>query len=170
MKKTVNFCGNCPFLYNEVDVYDGTVKHLCVLSKNLDLYFQYIDTVEGEFDENTTPAWCPLKSEDYTFTFKNFSNKRIDDIYNIKNKINEINEYIEFNENDDVDLSKEMSQINTLNSELSTLQKNEEHYEVGEDDIESEINKSIDEIKTQMSYIEEASSKLQDMFNNFSIE
>jgi hypothetical protein len=77
MKKVVNYCGNCPFLYEENDIYDESVKHICVLSKNLDLYFYCIDTVECVFDEKSTPVWCPLKKEEYTFTFKEFSNERI---------------------------------------------------------------------------------------------
>ena len=184
MKKIVNFCGNCPFLYNENDVYDESVKHLCVLSKNLDLYFQYIDTVEGVFDENSTPDWCPLKKEEYTFSFKEFSNKRLNEIQNIKEKINEINEHIEYNDDNNADISKENDELIELNNELSNLQKNEEYYEDDDDeedeeddddddddddeDIESEINKTIDEIKNQMSYLEEASVKLQEMFNSLS--
>lgn len=170
MKKVVNFCGNCPFLYNEYDNYDGTVQHLCVLSRNLDLYFDYVDTLEGGYDENSTPAWCPLKKEEYTFSFKEFSNKRLENIHTVKEKINEINEYIESNDDSGIDMSKELNEIETLNTELTNLQKNEEIDDINDDDIESEITKSLDEIKAQMTYIEEASAKLQDAFSKFSEE
>lgn len=160
MKKIVNFCGNCPFFYGELGELNEN-RYVCVLSANLNLNFSYLNTINDEIDETTTPDWCPLKKEEYTFSFINFSDKRLEEIHNVRKQINEYSE-LDDEQNDKSD------KIDELTSKLLELQKNEEVDNIPNENIELEINKSIEEIKNQMTYIEDVSNKLQQMLNNLS--
>jgi len=159
MKKTVNCCGNCPFCNTEYYYESGDEPiSECILSKFLknDEYFI-------NFNDNVsfyTAEWCPLKNEEYVFNFKEFSDKRKNDILTIDKKITE-NEY-QIDQNIDYD-SFEFVSNNIESQEL--FKKFDElmtSEDISEEDIKEEFNNSIEQIKKQMINLESLGTKLND--------
>ncbi len=50
--------------------------------------------------EAPTPEWCPLKKEEFSFDFKEFSNERLQNIEMTKKEISELDNFFEMNENE----------------------------------------------------------------------
>ena len=172
MKKIINFCGNCPFRYSDYDdfaVGDSTAE-VCTLAmyKKFEDYFILfhngdIDNDDG--DGMKTPEWCPLKTEEHTFEFKEFSPERKEKIEIVKKELTELMNFID-NSDDyfDKNYIEKNERISELNSILADLVNNEEFFG---DDFNNEINDKVLEIKRQLELLEEATLKMNNTFNNF---
>ena len=167
MKKTVNFCGNCPFSYADYDDFaiGYSTVHVCTLAQFLKLNEYFILVSDGT-EEVKTPIWCPLKKEEFTFNFKEFSTERKQEIDSTFKEIEVLQDYFDKNEyNDDLDESEvddQSNKIQALYTKFGELQSNEEETY----DFKAELSKSIDELKEQLSTLEEVGNKLQESINN----
>ena len=163
MKTTVNFCGNCPFSYADYDdcAIGYSTVHVCTLAQFLKLKDYFILVSDGD-EALKTPIWCPLKTEEFTFNFKEFSAERKQEIDSISKEIDVLQDYFDKNvDNDDLDeseLDKKSNKLQALYTKLGELQKNEEEPY----DFKVELNNSIDEIKAQLSTLEDFGTKLQE--------
>lgn len=171
MKQTVNFCGNCPFLSSEYD--DFAVGHStvdkCLLAQHLgqDDYFVSIHDNFGQDFEASTPVWCPLKKEEFSFDFKEFSDERKQNLESTKNEILELENFFDMREDevdyDDPEIIEKTDNIRKLYSKLNELYSNEE---LSEDDVlKNEINDGIEKINEQLTLLKEISSKFSETFN-----
>ena len=166
MKKTINFCGNCPFKYSDYDDYAlgySTVT-TCTLSKFLKLEDDCILVSDGDA-ELKTPIWCPLKTDEFTFDFKEFSTERKIEIDSTLKKIEVLQNYFDNTydvDYDNPDVIEKNTKLQTLYTTYNELQSNEDV----EYDFQTELNKSIDEIKIQLSTLESVGNKLQESINN----
>lgn len=169
MKKTINYCGNCPFCqvdYDEWAVGASTIEK-CGLSMFLKQDY-IIDVYNGDDNKGlVSPDWCPLKKEEFTFEFNNFSDKRLEDINNVTSKIVEIEDYLQEKEYYHTDFknseySEKEEELTQLYIEYDKLQNNEEP-DVDQDF--QEVSDAITQIKEQLSVLEETSYKLQDTFS-----
>lgn len=163
MKKTINFCGNCPFVYSDYDdfaVGDSTVD-ICTLARFLNLENDIISVHNemGYNDNSDTPEWCPLKKEDYSFSFKEFSEERQKEIDSATSELKELMKIEEQLEDDDVELYDKMLK---LNKKLIVLCENEEKEESLE-----ELN---EEIQKQLDTLAKETIKLSDTFKNLGNE
>ncbi len=167
MKKTVNFCGNCPFSYADYDDWaiGASTCNICTLAQFLKLKDYFISVDNGD-EELKTPDWCPLKTDEFTFNFKEFSTERKKELDSTWKEIEELHNYFDNNEdNDDLDeseLDEQSNKIQALYTKFGELQSNEEETY----DFQTELNKSIDEIKEQLSTLEDVGNKLQESINN----
>lgn len=171
MKKTINFCGNCPFLSSEYDdfaVGNSTVDK-CLLAMYLgqEDYFVSIHDNFNQDIEAPTPEWCPLKKEEFSFDFKEFSNERLQNIEMTKKEISELDNFFEMNENevdyDDPIIMEKTDNLRKLYSKLNELYSNEELSE--EDTLKNEINDGVQKINEQLTLLKEISSKFSETFN-----
>lgn len=165
MKKTVNYCGNCPFFTTQFDDFaiGDMFTYICNLAqfqKN-DEYF-----LTGE---NEVPEWCPLKKEECTFQFNSFSPQRLKEIEDTIEEIRELEDWFETKEyyhtdfKNDEYLEKD-KRLNELCVKSAELYSNEEIPYMQE--FQDEINKNIDEIKKQLTMLEDVGNKLQESFLN----
>lgn len=171
MNKTVNCCGNCPFLYSDYD--DFAVGHstidICNLSRFLNLDNDCISVHDGfGNDENAeTPEWCPLKKESFSFSFKEFSEERLKEIESINKEIDELEGFFDMREDevdyDDPEVLENTENIRKLYTKLTILYDNEELSE--DDELKNEINDGIEKINEQLSLLKNISNKLSESFN-----
>ena len=166
MKKTVNYCGNCPFFTTQFDDFaiGDAFTYTCNLAqfqKN-DEYF-----LTGE---NEVPEWCPLKKEECTFQFNKFSPERLKEIEDVITEIRELEDWFETEEYyhtdfKDAEYLEKDKRLNELYDKSSEMYSNEEVlFDIKE--FQDEINKNVDEIKKQLLILEEAGFKLQESFLN----
>lgn len=182
MKKTVNFCGNCPFLvvdYDDFAVGNSTLEY-CNLARHLNLEDSYISSYDGFRDEDkstiqekvSSPEWCPIKKEEYTFDFREFSNKRLNEIEIVENELEKLEKFFEMEEHevdeDDEEFNSNTEKYKELSTKLGQLYSSEELS--FEDDFKDQLKKSIDQIKDQLTILENAGIDLQNAFNNLSNE
>ena len=167
MKKTINFCGNCPFSYSDYDDYALGYSTIttCTLSRFLKLKDDCISLSDGD-EELSTPNWCPLKTEEYTFNFKEFSTERNNEINATWKEIDVLQDYFETKEYYHTDFKtpeylEKDEELKNLYTKLGELQNNEEET-FDEKKFQEELNKGLDEIKEQLSSLEEFGNKLQD--------
>jgi len=164
MKKTVNGCLNCPFCHTEYD-YDATVNpdtNICVLSNYLKLNEHYIELDENEYK----PKWCPLITEEYTFKFKELSNKTKDDILSVNKKISENeSQYEKDTENDEFDYNANNMEREELYKKLDEL-INKDDIEEFNNNIKEDFNDSINQVKNQLKNLELLGSKLNNELNS----
>jgi len=166
MKKIVNGCVNCPFYHTEYDDYSmgEPEKNICVLSQYLKLDNYFIELDENEY----SPEWCPIKNEEYTLKFKEFSDKIKSDISTINKKIYEHEyQYDKNSDNDDFDYVANNIEHKELYKKLDELMMNDE-LESNDDDIKEDFNNSIDQVKNQLTNLEKLGNKLNDELNNLS--
>lgn len=175
MKTIVNFCGNCPFFVVEFDDFaiGDSTTYSCNLAKFLGNkeYFLPIQaqdmTTEKELDSLSSPEWCPLKKREHSYEFKNFSNKRLQEIENNNNEIKVLDAFfdniVDYN---DPEVKKKSEQLSDLYNKSTILHSNEDlgFYE----DFQSDFNQKIEEIKEQLTTLEEAGYKLQETFSKLS--
>lgn len=164
MKKTVNFCGNCPFMYSEYDDFSDNFTDICTLSKFLNKK-EYIISQSDGVDvhyENEPPKWCPLKEEKVELDFKPFSENRQKEINELKEKIITLSNDIDSDDEIDID-DERYSKLEKLNSELDLLFKNED---IDIDDFANELKNSVNQINEQIEELVKASEKLSDTFND----
>jgi hypothetical protein len=182
MNKTVNFCGNCPFFNTEYDDYavglDTT--NTCCLAYNLkqedyivsfDNSHDYseIEPINNCTEKFGSPEWCPLKKDEYTFSFKPFSENRISKINSISDSIDELNDFLDStNDCDSPEFVEKMKQSAELHDKMRELLNNEETP--FNESFQTEINKSVDEIKEQMKLIENATIQLHDTLSKLGNE
>lgn len=166
MKKTVNFCGNCPFLhtiYNDDDFNKTSFK--CSLSEFLNI--EFVEYIVDPYNEFNTLETCPLKIEEFNFNFKSFSNARLEDIDNVKNEIIKIENF--FNDKDyDADNDNHVKQymrLSTLYDELNNLQNNEEIF-----DFQKDLNDNINKIKEQLELLSDVGNKFNQTINDLNKE
>jgi hypothetical protein len=180
MKKVINFCGNCPFLISEYDDYSvgHSTLDCCQLARFLNLKEDYIsihDDIESNL-EKETPEWCPMKQEDFTFKFREFSDERKKGIEDTKKKITELEEITEDLDIDSFEFKTKNKELADSYSKLQTLYETEEIKIDPELDtiptLESSIfgpeftddfNDQVDDIKEQLSNLNNIGSKLQNM-------
>jgi hypothetical protein len=162
MKKTINFCGNCPFKYSDYD--DWAVGYstctVCTLAQFLKLN-EYLILVSNGDEEVKTPDWCPLKTDEYTFNFKEFSVERKQEIDSTWEEIEVLQDYFDNGydlDYDDPEVVEKNNKVQALYTKLGELQSNEEETY----DFKAELNKSIDEIKEQLSTLEDVGNKLEE--------
>ena len=170
MKKTINFCGNCPFSYsdyNDFAVGYSTVN-VCTLAQFLKLKNYCISVNNGD-EVLITPEWCPLKTEEFTFGFKEFSVERKQEINStwkeiemLENCFDNIDDYADYDAPENVENS---IQLQNLYTKLGELQNNEESL-FDNEDFQNELSKNLDEIKKQLSTLEDVGNKLQESLNN----
>lgn len=171
MKKIINCCGNCPFLYSDYDDFaigDSTVE-VCTLAKFQDLEEYYVLFHDGDGEINT-PEWCPLKAEEHTFDFREFSKERQEKIDSTSKELEELITYI--NERaidceDEDEYERKSERVSELYSIMSDLHQNEEFFE---DEFVKDINKNVSDITEQLNKLEEAAIKMNDTFNNLDNE
>lgn len=90
---TVNFCGNCPFLWSEYDDYSlhDCTTNICTLSRYLNNQEFVISTsndMEPELDLLPV-SWCPIRSEGGVMVdFKPFSMEEVNEMVNNNNEEN----------------------------------------------------------------------------------
>ena len=157
--------GNCPFRYSDYDdfsVGDSTAE-VCTLARYKNLKDYFIMFHNGEIDDMNTPEWCPLKVEEHTFEFKEFSPKRKEKIESVKKELTELMIFFDEHDNYEDEIFKEKNdKISELNSILADLENNEEFFV---DEFNDEINDKVLEIKKQLELLEEATIKMNDTFN-----
>lgn len=163
MKKTINFCGNCPFLhtiYDDDDFNKTTFK--CSLSDFLNV--EFVEYIVDPYDVINTIETCPLKTEEFYFKFNSFSNDRLDDINNVKEQIIEIENF--FNENDyDADNDDHVKQnirLSALYDKLDELHNNEEQTF----DFQKDLNDNINKIKEQLEILSDVGNKFNQSIND----
>ena len=169
MKKTINFCGNCPFSYADYDDWavGYSTANVCTLAQFLKLN-EYLILVSDGDEELKTPEWCPLKTEEFTFNFKEFSTKRKDEIDSTWKEIEELNN-LYVNEDEDYDSPKVIERDNRLGElydKFGKLQSNEEET-FDQEEFQNDLSKQIDAIKEHLSTLEDVSNKLQQSLDNF---
>jgi hypothetical protein len=166
MKKTINFCGNCPFLHiNDCDnFYNTTFK--CSLSDFLNV--EFVEYIVDPYDVINTIETCPLKTEEFNFKFNSFSNDRLEEIDNVKNEIDEIEKF--FGENDyDADNDDHIKQnirLSTLYDKLNELYYNEEKPF----DFQKDLNDNINKIKEQLELLSDVGNKFNQNINDLNNE
>lgn len=163
MKKTVNGCINCPFYHTEYDDYSmgEPETNICVLSQYLKLDNYFIELDENEY----SPEWCPIKNEEYTIKFKEFSDKRKNDIIDINKKISEHNyQFDENSDNDDFDYVANNIESQELYKKFDELITSDD-LETYNDDIKDEFKDSIEQVKKQLTNLEELETKLNNELN-----
>jgi len=164
MKKTINFCGNCPFKYSDYDDFAlgySTVT-TCTLARSLKLKDDCILVSDGDV-ELKTPEWCPLKTEEFTFCFKEFSADRKTEMNSTWKEIEILQDFFDNTydiEYDDPEIVEKNDKLQKLYTKFGELQSNED------EDFQTELNKSIDEIKDQLYALEDVADKLQKSINN----
>lgn len=171
MKKTVNFCGNCPFLYSDYDDFavGSSTIDICNLARFLKKPNDCVSVHDdyGYDTESTTPEWCPLKDEEFVFDFKEFSTERLQEISNIKSDITKIEEFFDMREDevdyDDPIVVEKNKEISELYYKLDELYNNEDSTE------EEDLNEQLDKIKEQILSLEEVGNKLKNTFNNLGL-
>lgn len=157
MKRTINFCGNCPFFVSD---YDGElIKHTCNLSLFLEQDEYIVKLTENELE---TPEWCPIKKEECILQFMPFSDERINKFKSLQSEIDELEKKIDdYNFNQQVPISQiDHENLRDLYFKLGELHHNEEFV------IDDDINKDIEEIRRQISTLEIVGSKLKETFEN----
>lgn len=159
MKKIVNFCGNCPFRYSDYD--DFAIGYSTATNCTLAMFLRqkdYCILMSDGDEEVKTPEWCPLKNEEFTFNFKEFSAERTQEIDSTFKEIEELNKYFDTTEVDyyDPDFLRKDNKLQELYTRLGELQGNEESNK------EDDLSKSIDIIKEQLLELENASKVLQE--------
>ena len=172
MKKTVNYCGNCPFLYSDYDDFavGYSTVDVCNLSRFLKLEKDCISVYDGfENDEKIeTPEWCPLKTESFSFEFKEFSKERLQAIESAKKEIEEYDKFFNMREDeidyDDPEVIEKTENITKLYTTLNDLYQSEETF--NDEDFQNDLNVEIEKIKEQLKNLEDVGSKLQETFNN----
>lgn len=182
MKKTVNYCVNCPFLvvdYDDFAVGNSTLEY-CNLASYLNLSEKYIDSYDGFHNENNTtvqekissPEWCPLKTDEYTFQFKEFSAKRIEEIEKTEIEIDKLEKFFDMEEyeidEDDEEFNSNTEKYKELSAKLGKLYSPEEP--TFEEEFQSDIKSTIDDIKNQLSLLENAGINLQNSLKNLNSE
>lgn len=159
MKKTINFCGNCPFMYEEFDEYkDDPITIICTLSYNN----KQDEYIISEINENKTPDFCPLKKEELILNFKEFSPSRLEKIRKLKTEIESIYQYFDENDfnPDDENMIIKNDELKSLSYNLNELNKNEDMQ------FQDELTDSINKIQDQLIKLQEVGTKLQETFNN----
>jgi hypothetical protein len=176
MKKIVNFCGNCPFLYSDYDpdcVGYSTID-ICQLARFLNQNPDHI-SVHDECGFNTnskTPDWCPLKKEQFTIEFREFSNETKLAIENVKKEIAELEGFFDDSvEYDSPIYTTKTEQLQQAYNKLIEFESNiEEKTNIDLSSFGKEfnenINNQIDEIKSKLSYLDNAGNKLQEILTN----
>jgi len=167
MKKIINYCGNCHFFHTEYDDYSlgNGQKNICVLFKNLktpnNISDYFID--DEELEGYNTPTWCPLKVEEYTFKFKEFSSKKIeelksttDDIELLNNKFEEYEDTTEYSENND--------KLKVLYDKFQKILDSDDID--SEEFIKNEFDNSMKDFKSTIESLEDMSIKLNEQLNN----
>jgi hypothetical protein len=160
MKKIVNFCGNCPFSYSDYDDFavGCSTLNVCTLAQFVKLKDYFISVDNGD-EELKTPEWCPLKTDEFTFTFKEFSVERKQEIDSTCKEIEVLQDYFDNTydvDYDDPEVVEKNNKVQKLYTKLGELQSNEEQND------EDELSKSIDIIKEQLLSLENASIILQE--------
>lgn len=136
MKKTINFCGNCPFHFTI-----GCDVAICKLSK-----FEKLKDFNLDPNNLETPDWCLLRKGEYTLSFAGFSGEKIDKISDLNFEIKKL-ENEGFNKED----------LKELYDELSKLSENE--------DLASfDISDHISDVRKELLDLEEAGERLKKMF------
>lgn len=170
MNKVVNYCGNCPFFVTQFD--DFAIGDMFTYTCNLATFQKNQDYFL--IGENDTPEWCPLKKEEFTFNFKEFTPERLKEINDVNVEITELENYFETSEYYHIDFKDEQYlaidyRLSELYIKRNNLYSNEEipFYET---ELKDDINKNIDEIKKQLTLLEKASVKLQETYINLGKE
>jgi len=159
MKKTINYCGNCPFYCPFYEDYDeiglgGASCNLAIFQKKEEYYIPN-DTLD-------TPEWCPLKEDEYSFKFKEFSEKRLKNISSVSSKIKVLEGDVE---NED----KVSDELLNLYSDLSDLCENEELDKI-EQEYDIDISNQVNDIREQLSALENAGDRLKKAFNSINLD
>lgn len=166
MKKTINFCGNCPFLHTIYDSDDFKTTFKCSLSDFLNV--EFVEYIVDPYDEFNTIETCPLKTEEFNFKFNPFSNTKLEEIDNVKSEIIEIENF--FNENDyDADNDDHVKlniRLSTLYDKLDELHNNEEQTF----DFQKDLNDNINKIKEQLELLSEVGNKFNQSINDLNKE
>lgn len=161
MKKTINFCGNCPFLDSRVD-NENNMKCTCKLllfinDKVLDIDNDILSDMEILDD-------CPLKNEKLEFNFNPFSKNRLDEIKIVENEIEkletELNSKYKENQNIEDINDDDIEQLNMLFEKLNKLLENEDM------NFQTEFNKNIQKIQDEIFKLGESGNKLNNILNN----
>ena len=176
MKKIVSFCGNCPFLYSDFDpdCAGHSTIDICQLARFLNLSPDHISVHDecGRDPNAKTPDWCPLKKEQLTIEFREFSDETKQEIEKVKTEIAELEAFFD----DNVDYNSPIyitktEQLQQAYNKLIELESNIEDKSnvdlssFGQEFNES-INNQIDEIKSKLSYLDTAGNKLQEILTN----
>jgi hypothetical protein len=172
MKKiTVNFCGNCPFLYSSYDDYavGCSTTDECTLSRFLNQDEYFIDVHDGLDFNSETPLWCPLRKEEYSFGFQEFNLVKTEEIDLIKKEIDELGNFFDSLHDESYDssiINEKSRRLQELYNILADLQSSQI-----EDDLTIEnFQKEMDEVQKKVKFLEEAGSKLQALINNLEEE
>ena len=171
MKKTINFCGNCPFSYSDYDDFavGYSTMNICTLSKFLKLKEDCISMSDGHNcdEESKTPNWCPLKTEEFTFEFKEFSSKRKDEIDSTWKEIEVLRDLSDKYDGDydEPNFIEQENKLQGLYTKFGNLQNNEDEI-LDDGEFNNELIKQIDCIKEQMFELNEVTNKLQETLNN----
>lgn len=164
MKKIINCCANCFFYHTEYDDYavGSHETNICILANKLKKEDYFID--DEEIKNYRTPKWCPMKEDDYSFKFKEFSNKRLEEIHSIEKEIEILtdiyDEYI-----DSPEYFEKDNKIKLLYNKYDSL-INDDDLDLYEEDNQEEFNKSISEFKNQIASLEDFGAKLNEALNN----
>ena len=160
MEKTVNFCGNCPFCVYDYDDFavGDMISYRCNLSYFLELKEQFLENNES------TPEWCPLKKEDFSFKYKKFSDERLKDIKSTKKQIDKLELLIDSIEDYDSEDFKEKSKnLDELYVKIDQLYSSEDSDFF--EDFQNDLTQKIEEIKEQLASLEDVGIKLQETFS-----
>jgi len=182
MKKTVNYCGNCPFLVFEYDDFavGYSSSEYCNLARYLNLPDNHISAYDGFSNENKTtvqekinmPEWCPLKTEEYSFHFKEFSAKRLEELEKVEDEIEKLDKFFDMEEHEideeDEEFNSNTEKYRELLIKLGELYSSEEP--TFEEEFQSDIKFTIDDIKNQLSLLENAGINLQNSLKNLNSE
>jgi len=167
MKKTINFCGNCPFLQTIYDFQDyDKYIHECSLSRFLNVEFE--ERILDPYNEFNTLESCPLKNEEFAFKFNKFSDERLLEIKKVKNEIIELEKFFEENEydNDNEDHINKNIKLTTLYERLNELHINDEK----QFDFQQDLNENINKIKEQLELLSEVGNKFNQTINDLNNE
>ena len=148
MRTTVNYCGNCPFILSKKGNIFG-----CILASFLQL--EDSEIIEDFIEELSAPDWCPLK-EEYSFSLIQFSTERRNEINRVKNEIEDLK--ILMKSTDDSIVAQSSYKLQIAYSELDSLMENEENLDLY-------VAKSVEEIKEQLTKLEEAGKNMQIFIN-----
>ena len=171
MKKTVNFCGNCPFLYSDYDDFavGCSTVDICNLARFLKKSEDCISVHDGYDNdtESSTPEWCPLKEEEFIFYFKDFSSELLNEISSTKSDIKKLEEFFDMREDevdyDDPIIEEKSEKIKELYNKLDELYNNEDS------NFEEDLTEQLDKFKEQLLSLEDLGIKLTDTFNNLGL-
>jgi hypothetical protein len=167
MKKTVNFCGNCPFLHTIYDFEDYNKSiYECSLSGFLQVEFE--EQIIDPYNEFNVIESCPLKDEEFNFKFSSFSDERLSEIQEVKNKAIELETFFEETEYDidNDDHVKKNIKLTTLYERLNELHTNEEKPF----DFQQDLNENINKIKEQLELLSEVGNKFNQTINDLNNE